>query len=92
MVKQKIGIKYCGGCNPGYERVEMIQRVRFRFNDRFLFLRHNEPDIDALILMNGCHRTCADKDLNPIETPHCSITGENDFNSLMDWLNAFDEK
>ncbi len=86
------GIKYCGGCNPGYERVEMIERVRFGFNDQFLFLRHDEPDIDVLVLMSGCHRACAGKDLNTAKIPHCSVTGENDFNNLINWLKSLDRK
>jgi len=88
----KIGVKYCGGCNPGYERVEMIERVQFRFNDQFLFLRHDDPDIEGLILMSGCHRTCASQDVNPTEIPHCSITGENDFDTLINWLKTLDQK
>jgi len=90
--KKRIGVKYCGGCNPGYERVEMIERVQFRFNDRFLFLRHDEPDIEVLVLMSGCHRACAGKDLNPAEIPYCSITGENEFDTLTNWLKSLDQK
>ncbi len=90
--RRKIGIKYCGGCNPGYERVEMIERVQFRFNNRFLFLRHGDPDIDVLVLMSGCHRACASKDLNPAEIPNCSVTGENDFDNLINWLKSLDQK
>ena len=90
--KKRIGIKYCGGCNPGYERVEMTERVQFRFNDQFLFLRHDDPDIEGLILMSGCHRTCASQDVNPTEIPHCSITGENDFDTLINWLKTLDQK
>ena len=88
----RIGIKYCGGCNPGYERVEMMERIQFRFNDRFLFLRHDEPDIDVLILMSGCHRACAAEDLNTRRIPHCLVTGEDDFDSLIDWLKSLDRK
>jgi hypothetical protein len=90
--KKRIGIKYCGGCNPGYERVEMIERVQFRFNDRFLFLRHDEPDIDVLVLMSGCHRTCAGKDLDLTKITHCPVTGENDFDTLIKWLKSLDQK
>ena len=91
-VKKRIGIKYCGGCNPGYERVEMIERVQFRFDDRFLFLRHDEPDIGALVLMSGCHRVCAGKDLDLTKIPHCPVTGENDFDTLIKWLKSLDQK
>ena len=92
MVKKKIGIKYCGGCNPSYERVEMIERVKFRFDDRFIFLCHDEPNIDVFILVNGCQRACASKDLNPLKIPLYSVTGENDNEKLIDWLNVLDGK
>ena len=90
--RRKVGIKYCGGCNPGYERVEMIQRVQFRINDQFLFLRHDEPDIEVMVLVNGCPRACANKNSNHPEVPSRSIVGESDFKSLIDWLVALDEK
>jgi hypothetical protein len=90
--KKKVGIKYCGGCNPAYERVEMIHRVQFRINDRFLFLHHEEPDIDALVLVSGCHRACAGKDLNPTKITFFSVTGESDFDRLIDWLKSLDQK
>ena len=88
----KVGVKYCGGCNPGYERVEMIERVQFRFNDRFLFIRHDEPDIDVLVLMSGCQRACAGKDFDLTKIPHFSVTGENDFSGLISWLRSIDRK
>ena len=90
--KKKIGIKYCGGCNPGYERVEMMEGVQFRFNDRFLFLRHDEPDIEGMVLMSGCHRACASRDFNSTEILCCSITGENGFDTLMNWLKSLNQK
>jgi hypothetical protein len=89
---KKIGIKYCGGCNPGYERVEMIERVQFRFSDRFLFLRHDDPGIDVLILMSGCYRACAGENLNTTKIPRCSITGANDLESLVNWLESLGQK
>jgi hypothetical protein len=91
-IKKRVGIKYCGGCNPGYERVEMVKRIQFRFNDRFLFLRHDEPDIDVLVLVSGCHRACAGNDLNTENIPHCLVTGENDFDALINCLKSLDQK
>ncbi len=90
--KKKIGVKYCGGCNPGYERVELMERVQVRFSNRFVFLRHDEPDMDALILVGGCHRVCAGEHLDAAAIPHCLVTGEDDFDSLINWLNLLDRK
>jgi hypothetical protein len=90
--RTRIGVKYCGGCNSSYERVEMIQQVQSQLKDRFLFLRYDEPDIKVLILMNGCLRSCAAQDLNQTKVPLCSINEESDFITLMNWLTLFDEK
>lgn len=82
---KKIGIKYCGGCNPTYERVEIVQRAQSQFNHQFVFVHHDQQDIDGMILMSGCPRACSAQDLGRTIN-HFSVTGENDFESLMDWL------
>jgi len=70
----------------------MIQRVQSQLKNQFLFLRHDEPDIEVMVLMSGCHRACACRDVNPTGISHCSVTGENDFENLMDWLASLNEK
>ena len=92
MAKAKIGIRYCGGCNPHYERVEMIQRVQSAVEDRFLFLRHDRRDLDGLIAVSGCLRGCAMKDLKLREVPYHSIVEMGDLDNLMKWLSTFGQK
>jgi hypothetical protein len=91
-VKKKIGIKYCGGCNPSYERVEMIQRLQSLLEDRFIFAVHDPQDSDIMVFVSGCPRACADKNSSNLKVPSQSIFGENDFESLIKWLTAFDQK
>jgi hypothetical protein len=91
-MKKKIGVKYCGGCNPGYERVEMIEKVQFRLGDQLLFHRHGDEDSDALILVSGCQRACAGQGLNQDRNSCCSVTGEGDYETLIKWLADFIEK
>jgi hypothetical protein len=90
--RKKIGIKFCGGCNPTYERVGMIQHVQSRLGKRFLFLSRYRKDVEVLILMNGCSKACTLEDSKPPEIPYCSVTGEDDFEILMDWLKSLPEK
>ncbi len=91
MTRVKIGIKYCGGCNPRYERVEMIQRVRSLAGDRFSLIRHDQENLDGLIAVNGCPRACGAKGLNPLGVPHHSVTDKTDFDGLIEWLFRFDQ-
>lgn len=85
--KKKVGIKYCGGCNPSYERAEIAHRVQSQFNHPLHFVHHDQPDIDALTFMSGCQKACAAQDLNRT-IPHYSVTDENDFEALIDWLKS----
>jgi hypothetical protein len=91
MAKVKIGIRYCGGCNPHYERVEMIERVQSLVEDRFLFLRHDQQDLDGLIAVNGCLRMCALEDLKLGKVLYHSIAEERDLDGLMEWLFTFEQ-
>ena len=91
--RKKIGIKYCGGCNPTYERREVVERIRSRLSDKFLFIGHDSlQGWDALMLVNGCFRSCATEGLNDKGVPHRSMVEENDFESLLDWLTRLNEK
>jgi hypothetical protein len=87
----RIGVKYCGGCNPSYERVEIVQRIQSRLNGRLLFVRYDEQNIDGMVFMSGCHRACAAQDLNK-DVPHCSVKGEDDAGTLLNWLKSLTGK
>ncbi len=88
-IRTKIGVKYCGGCNPVYERTEMIEWVQAQLRDEILFLRHDEQGLDGLILVNGCPCSCAAKDLSRKEIFFYSITAESDREALIQRLTEF---
>lgn len=92
MDKKRIGIKYCGGCNPTYERAELVKKVQFLTGERFHFLHFDQKDFDGLLLIQGCERACAMENLNPKEIPHLSITKESELKKIINWLDRFVEK
>jgi len=59
----RVGIKYCGGCNPTYHREGVEKAVRSEFKHLSFYyisdedLRSIEPSI--VILINGCKKGCA---------------------------------
>jgi hypothetical protein len=89
---KKIGIKYCGGCNPSYERVEMVQEVQSLLKNRFIFSIYDQQDSDIMLFVCGCPRACANKNSSHPEVPSRAMIGESDFRSLIDWLEGLDEK
>jgi hypothetical protein len=57
----RIGIKYCGGCNPKYDRADFVDRLKEKFRGRMEFDTAKEGLIyDALLVIGGCRSCCAD--------------------------------
>jgi hypothetical protein len=90
---KKVGVKYCGGCNPSYERVEMVQQLQSLLEKRFIFTDGERQDIDLLVFVNGCPRSCAnERALDRPEVPFQSMMAEDDFKGLARFLLHFDNK
>jgi uncharacterized metal-binding protein len=70
----------------------MIRTVQSLLGDRFIFAIRDQKDSDIMLLVSGCPRACADKNLRNLEVSSRSIVGENDFESLIQWLTAFDQE
>ena len=57
----KCGIKFCGGCNPGYDRRQACEEIKEAFENKDLeFLHAVEDDpYDCLLVIGGCSNCCA---------------------------------
>ena len=56
----KVGIKYCGGCNPYYDRVALVKRIERRLQGHVEFVSAANDDVDLVIAVEGCNTACAD--------------------------------
>ncbi|HCX62902.1 hypothetical protein [Sedimentibacter sp.] len=55
----KIGIKYCGGCNPNYNRSEAVSRIVSRYPEIEFEPAKHDTRYDHILIINGCSRSCA---------------------------------
>jgi len=58
--KHRIGLKYCGGCNPRYDRVQAAGYLRERLKDRVELVSYEDPDIEGILVVAGCPTACVD--------------------------------
>lgn len=56
----RVAIKYCGGCNPGYDRVALADFVKNSLHGRVEFVAPHDKDIDLVLAIEGCKTCCAD--------------------------------
>ena len=56
----KVGIKYCGGCNPYYDRVALVKRIESRLQGKVEFVSPDKDSVDLVLAVEGCKTACAD--------------------------------
>ncbi|MGD9569620.1 MAG: hypothetical protein AB7V48_15150 [Sedimentibacter sp.] len=74
----KIGIKYCGGCNPSFDRIRFVKLLKKEFADMAFETADKDVNYYLLIVICGCMRACA----NTIDYKYREIlyiTKETDF-------------
>ena len=59
-MKLRVGIKYCGGCNPEYDRVAIVDHIKQSLRDKIEIVRPESEGIDVILSVNGCSTACAD--------------------------------
>lgn len=57
---KRIGVKYCGGCNPAYDRVGYLRRVQVRAGGRIEWVRFDGGGYDTLVIVTGCDKACVE--------------------------------
>lgn len=71
MRKKRIGIKYCGGCNPQIDRSKMAKDIKEGLEKQGIeFFPHTDSPLafDVLLLINGCRSACSEEDY--LKTDH----------------------
>ena len=57
-----IGVKYCGGCNPEYERVRTVERIKSELNGHTFELFADDMVFDRVLVIVGCGKACVGAD------------------------------
>jgi hypothetical protein len=79
---RKIGLKFCGGCSPRYDRVGMVKRIKEELGGTIEFVSPDEPGTDFILAVMGCDAACAN--LDPFEANQIrTITSEKDTEALI---------
>lgn len=56
----KCGVRFCGGCNPRFDRGEAYERIRSHLKDEIEFDFAKEDLLyDVILVIGGCTNCCA---------------------------------
>ncbi len=56
----KIGLKYCSGCNPKYDRTAKVRFIMDALGDKVEFVNYQAMDADYILLVTSCDAGCAE--------------------------------
>ena len=74
----KIGIKYCGGCNPSYDRKKLVEKLMKEHLEATFENARENIFYDVVVVINGCGRACSEHEhLKGVEK--LFINSENDY-------------
>jgi len=60
-----IAVKFCGGCNPTYDRTDYWERIQAAAGDALVWVGADTPQPDGILLLCGCHSVCPLKHYDP---------------------------
>ncbi|MGX8701656.1 hypothetical protein [Caproiciproducens sp.] len=82
----KIGIKYCGGCNPHYDRAQIVSRMRKEFYGLPIVNADEEGEVDLVVVICGCSSQCAGHAALRGRYGKVILTREQDYEKLRSFL------
>ena len=56
----KVGLKYCGGCNPEYDRVSLVKHIQESLQGKVEFVKPESKGVRLILAVEGCSTACAD--------------------------------
>ena len=72
-----MGLKFCGGCRAGYDRVGLAKSIEERFAGKIEWVAADSGDAEEIIIVSGCRTACAKPD-SAADRPVRHITSPED--------------
>ena len=57
-----IGVKFCGGCNPMYDRGKLYKRIIEAYSEHSFEAADETKNYETLLAICGCERACVNTD------------------------------
>lgn len=64
--RRRVALKYCGGCNPGFDRVEYFRKVQRVAGDSIEWVTLEDPGYGVVLLIQGCQTACPERTLGSV--------------------------
>lgn len=87
----KIGVRYCGGCNPRYDRRNVFETVKGRFPAMYLENAKEGVLYDALLVICGCTSCCTSYQQFDSKYGAILVRAQEDIDKVLEFLEKLTE-
>lgn len=77
-----VGVKYCGGCNPNYDRKKEVEKLRQKITELRIEPVCEKKEYDKIFLVCGCSRVCLNKYCNIEQEKYILFQSREDFDDI----------
>ena len=81
-----IGVKYCGGCNPNYERSRILKMARAEFPRVTFEPYRTDAAYDLVLMICGCRQSCTTFRCSNSANGVCNIASLEEYEKLRSFL------
>jgi hypothetical protein len=88
----RFGIKFCGGCNPTFERGQLFSKLKEATSQCINYKTIDEDDAhayDGLLVICGCENCCVDIGFVQTKSDPIVIREEKDYKETLERLLDF---
>lgn len=87
------GVKFCGGCNPRFQRGDAFQTIKDALGDRIDFrIAREGQENDILLVISGCTNNCASIEGYPYRLGSLKMWDESHIHKIIDELTSIYEE
>ncbi len=61
MAGKRVALKYCGGCNPSYDRVEYVRRIQSMAGESIEWTTVDGEGFEWVLIVQGCETACPER-------------------------------
>lgn len=82
----EIGVKFCGGCNPTYERGAALKKYKEMFSGHTYESVNPQKKYDRILVICGCEKACLREYRDTQADEYLIFTKKNDFDQEYPFL------
>ncbi len=86
-----VGLKYCGGCTPDYDRVDFVDRLKEKTQGHVRLVHYEDPRAVHTLVVTGCETACVDMEPFKDKTVHL-VFREEDLEPMAKELLSLNDK